>query len=149
MALGKVPGQGGDAELDEEGIFAEINITPLTDIFLVLLIIFMVTSSVIADAGARSGLRVNLPKGATKEVNPGSKDLTVAIGSDGKMMVDGKLVDGTELARLLAEAKGKDSSTQIIVHADEATAHGRVVQVMELAKTAGLSRLAISTRKAR
>ena len=52
MALGKVPGQGGDAELDEEGIFAEINITPLTDIFLVLLIIFMVTSSVIADAGA-------------------------------------------------------------------------------------------------
>ena len=58
---------------DEEGIFAEINITPLTDIFLVLLIIFMVTSSVMADAGARSGLRVNLPKGATKEVQISKK----------------------------------------------------------------------------
>ncbi len=149
MAIGKVPGGGGDSELDEEGIFAEINITPLTDIFLVLLIIFMVTSSVIADAGARSGLRVNLPKGATKEVSPGSKDVTVAIGSDGRMMVDGKLVDGTELARLFADAKTRDASTQIIVHADESTPHGRVVSVMELAKTAGLQRLAISTRKAR
>ncbi|HMY59969.1 MAG TPA: biopolymer transporter ExbD [Pseudomonadota bacterium] len=149
MAIGKVPGSAGEGDLDEEGIFAEINITPLTDIFLVLLIIFMVTSSVIADAGARSGLRVNLPKGATKEVSPGSKDVTVAIGQDGKMMVDGKLVDGTELARLFAEAKTRDPATQIIVHADESTAHGRVVSVMELAKTAGLSRLAISTRKAR
>lgn len=147
MAIGKVP--GSESDLDEDGIFAEINITPLTDIFLVLLIIFMVTSSVIADAGARSGLRVNLPKGATKEVSPGSKDVTVAIGSDGKMMVDGKVVDGTELARLFADANGRDPATQIIVHADETTAHGRVVSVMELAKTAGLSRLAISTRKAR
>lgn len=147
MAIGKVP--GSESDLDEDGIFAEINITPLTDIFLVLLIIFMVTSSVIADAGARSGMRVNLPKGATKEVSPGSKDVTVAIGSDGKMMVDGKVVDGTELARLFADAKGRDPATQIIVHADETTAHGRVVSVMELAKTAGLSRLAISTRKAR
>ncbi|HNK43956.1 MAG TPA: biopolymer transporter ExbD, partial [Pseudomonadota bacterium] len=127
MAIGKVPGSAGEGDLDEEGIFAEINITPLTDIFLVLLIIFMVTSSVIADAGARSGLRVNLPKGATKEVSPGSKDVTVAIGQDGKMMVDGKLVDGTELARLFAEAKTRDPATQIIVHADESTAHGRVV----------------------
>ena len=92
---------------------------------------------------------MNLPKGATKEVSPGSKDVTVAIGQDGKMMVDGKLVDGTELARLFAEAKTRDPATQIIVHADESTAHGRVVSVMELAKTAGLSRLAISTRKAR
>jgi len=147
MAIGKVP--GSESDLDEDGIFAEINITPLTDIFLVLLIIFMVTSSVIADAGARSGLRVNLPKGATKEVSPGSKDVTVAIGSDGKMMVDGKIVDGTELARLFAEAKGRDPSTQIIVHADESTAHGRVVSVMELAKSIGLHRLAIATRRSK
>lgn len=149
MAIGKVPGSGHDADFDEEGIFAEINITPLTDIFLVLLIIFMVTSSVIADAGARSGLRVNLPKGATKEVSPGQKDVTVAIGADGKMMVDGKLVDGNGLGQLLLAAKQRDPSTQIIVHADESTPHGRVVQVMELAKTTGLQRLAISTRKAR
>ncbi len=67
---------GGEGEL-----FADINITPLTDIFLVLLIIFMVTSSVMATDGARAGVRVNLPKGATKEIASNSKDVTVAINN--------------------------------------------------------------------
>ncbi len=80
MAMNVGPGSGSQ----DPDVMVEINTTPLIDVMLVLLIIFMVTSSVIADAGARSGLRVNLPKGATKEVNPGSKDLTVAIGPDGK-----------------------------------------------------------------
>jgi biopolymer transport protein ExbD len=144
MALGKLP--GGDDALDED-IFAEINITPLTDIFLVLLIIFMVTSSVMADAGARSGMRVNLPKGATREVNPSDRDVTIAITSDGKMVVRGKPVDAAELARILSEAQKKNPETQVIVQADEVTHHGRVVSVMELAKTAGLHRLAIATRR--
>jgi biopolymer transport protein ExbD len=63
MALGQVPGMGGDDDGGgSDGVFAEINITPLTDIFLVLLIIFMVTSSVIVNAGnygAKTGLKVN------------------------------------------------------------------------------------------
>ena len=67
MAIGKVPGSKDD-DLQEDGVFAEINITPLTDIFLVLLIIFMVTSSVIVNqssgGGTQSGLKVNLPKAA-------------------------------------------------------------------------------------
>ena len=144
MALGKVPGGGND--LDEEGIFAEINITPLTDIFLVLLIIFMVTSSVMADAGARSGMRVNLPKGAMREVNTQAQDITILITADGKLVIKGKAVDATELARLFSEAKQRSPDTQIIVQADESTHHGRVVSVMELAKSSGLHRLAIATR---
>jgi biopolymer transport protein ExbD len=146
MAIGKVPGEG---ELsDEEGIFAEINITPLTDIFLVLLIIFMVTSSVMADAGARSGLRVNLPKGATKEVQISKKDLTIAMAPDGKMVVRGQAVDAAQLQKLLDEAKAENPETQVIIQADETTHHGRVVSVMELAKTVGLHRLAIATKRA-
>ena len=147
MAIGKVP--GGDSELDEEGIFAEINITPLTDIFLVLLIIFMVTSSVMADAGARSGMRVNLPKGAMREVNTSTQDITILITADGKLVVKGKPVDATELAQMFNEAKQRSPDTQIIVQADESTHHGRVVSVMELAKTSGLHRLAIATRRSK
>src|SRR5215470_255651 len=128
---------------DGEGdLFADINITPLTDIFLVLLIIFMVTSSVMATDGARAGVRVNLPKGATKEISASGKDVTVAITTDGKMVVDGKEVAPDSLRRLFEEAKARDPETQVVVQADEATHHGRVVSVMELAKAAGLRRLA-------
>ncbi len=132
----------------EEALFAEINITPLTDIFLVLLIIFMVTSSVMASDSGRAGVRVNLPKGAAKEIKPGKKDVTVAVTTDGKMVVEGKEVSADTLAKLFADAVARDPETQVIVQADEQTHHGRVVSVMELAKAAGLRRLAIATRKA-
>jgi biopolymer transport protein ExbD len=133
---------GGEADL-----FADINITPLTDIFLVLLIIFMVTSSVMATDGARAGVRVNLPKGATKEISVNAKDVTVAITTDGKMVVDGKEVSADSLRKIFDDARARDAETQVVVQADEATHHGRVVAVMELAKAAGLRRLAIATRR--
>jgi biopolymer transport protein ExbD len=134
-------------EEEAEGIFAEINITPLTDIFLVLLIIFMVTSSVMAEQGARSGVSVHLPQGATRELAPGASDVTVAITQNGKMVVDGKEVDPDALKAIFVKAHAKDPETQVIVQADELTHHGRVVGVMELAKSAGLRRLAIATRR--
>ena len=139
----------GPDEGDEGAIFAQINITPLTDIFLVLLIIFMVTSSVMASDGARAGVRVNLPKGATKELAPNARDVTVAITTEGKMVVDGKEVSADTLRQLFEDARKRDPETQVVVQADEATHHGRVVAVMELAKAAGLRRLAIATRRAR
>lgn len=142
MAMSGPKDDGGEADL-----FADINITPLTDIFLVLLIIFMVTSSVMATDGARAGVRVNLPKGATKEISASAKDVTVAITTDGKMVVDGKEVSPDSLRKIFDDAHARDAETQVVVQADEATHHGRVVAVMELAKAAGLRRLAIATRR--
>ena len=139
--------QSGDDPSAEGGIFAEINITPLTDIFLVLLIIFMVTSSVMAKAdAARSGMKVNLPHGASKDISAGKTDVTVGIDKDGNMLVDGKQVAVDTLRAIFDEAKAKDAEAQVIVQADENAHHGRVVAVMELAKAAGLHRLAIATR---
>ena len=140
-------GPKGDDLSGESDLFADINITPLTDIFLVLLIIFMVTSSVMATDGARAGVRVNLPKGATKEIASSAKDVTVAITTDGKMVVDGKEVSAESLRKIFDDAHARDAETQVVVQADEATHHGRVVAVMELAKAAGLRRLAIATRR--
>jgi biopolymer transport protein ExbD len=144
MALG---GPREDNSSGEGELFADINITPLTDIFLVLLIIFMVTSSVMATDGARAGVRVNLPKGATKEISTNARDITVAITTDGKMVVDGKELSAEALRSKFEDAKKRDADTQVVVQADEATHHGRVVAVMELAKAAGLRRLAIATRR--
>jgi biopolymer transport protein ExbD len=147
MAMSGPKADSGD---EEEAIFADINITPLTDIFLVLLIIFMVCSSVMAsDAGARAGVKVNLPRGATKEISTSASDITVAITTEGKMVVDGKEVSAEALRARFEAARAKDAETQVVVQADEATHHGRVVAVMELAKAAGLRRLAIATRRAR
>jgi biopolymer transport protein ExbD len=149
MAIG---GPSADEESGggEGSIFAEINITPLTDIFLVLLIIFMVTSSVMAKVdAARSGVKVNLPHGAAKEVSAGKNDVTVAITTDGMMVVDGKEITADALKALFDAARARDAETQVIVQADADTHHGRVVAVMELAKAAGLHRLAIATRRAK
>src|SRR4051812_21606645 len=149
MAMGKAP---GDGEGEEVG-FAEINITPLTDIFLVLLIIFMVTSSVIVQqspaGGAQAGLKVNLPKGGTTDVTARATDLSVAILTDGRFVLGGNTVSEDELKRAFAAAQQKNPDTIVIIQADEGVPHGTVVQVMELAKSVGLGQLAIGVREAK
>jgi biopolymer transport protein ExbD len=149
MAMGKVP--GGSEGDDADGVFSEINITPLTDIFLVLLIIFMVTSSVIVNQGqgaAKAGLKVNLPKGSAADVTPATTDLSVAVLSDGRLVLAGDVVSADELRKALAEAQAKNPSTLVVIQADEGVPHGRVVEVMEMAKGAGLAQLAIGVREA-
>jgi biopolymer transport protein ExbD len=148
MAMGNLPGSEGD---DADGVFSEINITPLTDIFLVLLIIFMVTSSVIVNQGqgaAKAGLKVNLPKGSAADVTTATTDLSVAVLSDGRLILAGDVVSPDELKKALANAQAKNPSTLVVIQADEGVPHGKVVEVMEMAKGAGLAQLAIGVREA-
>ncbi|HKA91420.1 MAG TPA: biopolymer transporter ExbD [Haliangiales bacterium] len=142
MALGKLP----DEEAGAGGIFAEINITPLTDIFLVLLIIFMVSSSVIVETASREGVKVNLPKGASHDIDPGAKSLVVSVLKNNDIFVSGQPIKEEDLKALFVSSVAKDANTQVIIEADEGVTHGTVVHVMELAKDAGLVRLAIATR---
>ena len=150
MALGQVPGSNNhdDAELEEAAGFSDINITPLTDIFLVLLIIFMVTSSVIVNSsnGAKAGLKVNLPQGGVADVATQSSDISVAILSDGRLVLSGNVVSADELKQAFDDARAKNPDTMVVVQADEGVSHGKVVEVMEMAKTAGLGQLAIGVR---
>jgi len=147
MAIGGPKSQGGDDE-DESAVFGEINITPLTDIFLVLLIIFMVTSTALVEqgqSGAGAGVRVDLPKGAAQEIARAAKDFPITITSDGQIAVEGKSIDLDALKTRLGELAKNDPDTQIIIQADVKALHGRVVDVMEAAKAVGLTRLAIAT----
>lgn len=149
MAIGGPQNGGDEAEGGEGGggIFADINITPLTDIFLVLLIIFMVTTTAITEAGQdRGGFKVNLPKGEKGDAGQVARDLVVAILSDGRAVIGGKVQDEATLEKTFAASARLNPDTVLVVQADEGVAHGRVVAVMETARKAGLSRLAIATR---
>jgi biopolymer transport protein ExbD len=148
MAIGAPESNGEDHEIESVGgIFADINITPLTDIFLVLLIIFMVTTTAIAEAGNdEGGFKVNLPRGAKSDETGIARDLTVAVLEDGRTVVAGKVLDEDALRAAFTTARSQNPDTIVMFQADAGVAHGRVVQVMELARRAGLSRLAIATR---
>jgi biopolymer transport protein ExbD len=141
------PSNGEEHEESAGGIFAEINITPLTDIFLVLLIIFMVTTTAIAEAGGQNGgLKVTLPRGGKAGEAQEVHDLAVAILADGRVVIGGRVVDQAVLKDVLAKAHDQNPDTLVLVQADEGVIHGRVVEVMDLARRQGLSRLAIATR---
>lgn len=151
MAIAKLP----DADLDgaEESIFAEINVTPLTDIFLVLLLIFMVGSTMAVKKAKddiksekSQGLKVNLPSGAAQEIDPGRKSIIVAIQKNGQLQVNGVAVAEADLDRYFQESFNGDADTQVVIKADAGVNHGRVVGVMERAKQVGLKRLAIATK---
>lgn len=143
-----------EADIDDGGdeIFAEINITPLTDIFLVLVIIFIISGSAAVEkvkqdqiASKSSGLKINLPSGEAREIDPGSKSLIVIIQKDGIIAVNEKRIADKDLERIFMAAFARDKNTQIVIRADAGVSHGVVVSVMERAKRVGLSRLAIAT----
>lgn len=151
MAIAKLP----DADLEgaEESIFSEINVTPLTDIFLVLLLIFMVGSTLAVKKAKddiksekSQGLKVNLPSGAAQEIDPGRKSIIVAIQKNGQLQVNGVAVAEADLDRYFQESFNADVDTQVVIKADAGVNHGRVVGVMERAKQVGLKRLAIATK---
>ena len=162
MALGKLPDQDGDDEGGGESIFAEINITPLTDVFLVMVIIFMVSALAVqvearqekkkvaeaqeqSEVEKRSGLKVNLPQGQAQEIDTTKQSLVLTVPLQGDVDVGGKRIADAELDNLFRAAYARDKNTQVVLKADKGVQHGRVVNLMERAKQAGLTRLAIGT----
>src|SRR5207237_3835138 len=108
-------------------VFSDINITPLTDIFLVLLIIFMVTSTAAVEAGqggAGAGVRVDLPKGAARELKAQARDFPVAILQDGRTVIEGKVVDAGALRERFQKLLKDAPEAQVIIQADTGVMHG-------------------------
>jgi biopolymer transport protein ExbD len=129
---------------DEESIVAEINITPLTDIFLVLLIIFMISSTAMME----SGLQVKLPSAKTTAANPNanSKPIYVTVAKDGQIRVNDKTSTDETLSSVLKEALGQSSDKTVIIRGDESIFLGKAVKIMDAARTAGADKIAIATQ---
>jgi biopolymer transport protein ExbD len=120
------------------GLITDINVTPLVDIMLVLLIIFMLTAHLIA----RQVIEVQLPKAAqSSAVNPTT--LAVTLTREGRMFLNGVPSTPDALRAAIQASVAKDPKTQVIVAGDKNVSHGRVVWVLDLVKSLGVTSFAI------
>lgn len=126
-----------DSGADE--IVAEINVTPLTDIFLVLLIIFMVTSTALTQQAAR----VNLPRAQSGPAGP--TGVVVTATADHRLAVNGKTVALDGLATALAGALAAAPEKSVILQGDRSVVLEDAVRIMTIAKSAGAEKIAIAT----
>jgi biopolymer transport protein ExbD len=123
------------------GVIAQINVTPLVDVCLVLLIILMVSSTVIV----AQTLKVQLPKAHTTD-GPAEKPVTVVLLKDGSARWNDEEIDEAAVAGKVAEAVAKDPEMNLVVSADKQVEHGRVVHMLDIAKTAGVAKFAINVQ---
>jgi biopolymer transport protein ExbD len=122
---------------DDDGTIQGINVTPLVDITLVLLIIFMVTAKIIVS----QSLPLDLPKAAQ------GQEIQLVFGlelhANGDTVVDGKKVAGEEAILPLAkEALQKNTELRAVIRADTSVPHGRVIRALDLLKQAGVAKIA-------
>src|SRR5580704_6653731 len=117
---------------------AEINVTPLVDVMLVLLIIFMVTAPLMT-----SGVSVDLPKTSSQPLNTDSEPLTVSINAKGAIFLQNEPVDLTDLVAKLQAIGQNNPDRRIFVRGDKANTYGRIMEVMGTITEGGFTKVAL------
>ena len=129
----------GGASDEDEGLIAGINVTPLVDVTLVLLIIFMVTARIIVS----QGMPMDLPKSASGEAL--QTVFAVELTADGKTRVDSEAVaDDESVVPLAKKAKAKNKELRAVIRADKKVEHGRVIHVLDLLRRSGIAKIAFA-----
>lgn len=119
---------------------SEINMTPLVDVMLVLVVIFILTAPLLVSA-----VKVDLPKAPSADVADAPKSISVSIDKAGRVYVGDKSSSLTDLAIALKQAAERSADTEVQLRADTTVPYGRVVEVMGLAQKAGLNRIGFVT----
>jgi biopolymer transport protein ExbD len=132
-----VAGQTDDRDDD---LITSINVTPLVDVVLVLLIILMVTANAIA---SRS-IPMDLPEAAVTEATP--ETLTVSLDRDGKLYLDGSEVNETELRRRIRDSREGNDDLRAVIAADGGREHREVVRLIDLLRQERVTKFAINVR---
>lgn len=125
---------------DDQEIMAEINMTPLIDIMLVLLIIFMVTSSI----SLESGLDIDIPSTKSKTSSQSSDAVIVSLAKDGQIFVQGTLTTMETIEQMIGEALKDQKTSLVVFEGDKEATLGRAIEIMDLAKSAGADKFAIA-----
>ena len=133
--MGPIVGKG------RKGLVADINVTPLVDVMLVLLIIFMVTAPMMTQ-----GLEVNLPETTAKSLRQQEEPLLVTIDKDGLIYLGKVKVDQALLRQQLSSLPDEKKKQPIYLRADQAVPYGSVIATMAEIKRAGFAKLGMVTR---
>jgi biopolymer transport protein TolR len=128
---------------DERGMMAQINVTPLVDVMLVLLVIFMVTAPMM-----QQGVQVNLPKADTKGMNAQEDTVVVAVDKNGRIFINKDEVPSGDVRRKLVEMFATRTKKEVFLKADAGVPYGEVVRAMADIKGAGIERLGMVTEPA-
>jgi len=127
---------------EREKLISEINITPLTDVMMVLLVIFMVTTPFIM----QGAIKINLPSAKAPSDEVADKNIIIGVTESGKIYLNGAEVqDEAGLTTGLKNLIVKTGNTRVIIEGDKNSKHGDIVRVMGIAREAGAEKLAIST----
>jgi biopolymer transport protein TolR len=133
-----------DASSQREGTtIAQINVTPLVDVMLVLLVIFMVTAPII-----QQGVQVNLPQARTNPIPGTEEPLVVTINKNGRIYLNDNAVSLTELGQKLRAIKKLKADKQVNLRADQDVRYGTVMKTIAEIKQAGIEKLGMVTRPA-
>jgi biopolymer transport protein ExbD len=119
-------------------VMTEINITPFTDVVLVLLIIFMITTPLFV----QSGIKIKLPNANSTE-NESGKNIVITIAPDGATQLNNRLVEENTLQEELTAQLTSHPNAAVIINADKSVQYDRVVRILDLSKKAGARRLAL------
>ena len=128
---------------NNRGVMAEINVTPLVDVMLVLLVIFMVTAPMM-----QQGVQVNLPKADTKAMTPAEEAVVVSVDKSGKVFIDKEEIPAADLRKRLSAMFVTRAKKEVFLKADAGVPYGEVVRTMADIKGAGVERLGMVTEPA-
>jgi len=123
----------------EDDIITGINVTPLVDIMLVLLIIFMLTANIIA----RPSIEVELPQASTGQA-PEPTTLALTLTKEGELFLNGAPTNEEMLRAYIPEVAKTDPKAQAIISADKEVSHGRVIWLIDLVRTGGVFKFALN-----
>lgn len=119
-----------------------LELTPLVDVIFQLLIFFLLTATFVKNPN----FEINLPKASSKLTTNVKKDLTVVVTSDGRYKYEAEEVEEDELEEIFEQEFENNPTAIILIRADTDSRHGKVVEVMDLAKKVGFTRLGIAVR---
>ncbi len=130
----------GSRDNSDRGTMSQINVTPLVDVMLVLLVIFMVTAPMM-----QQGVQVNLPKAETKALPSQEETVIVSIEKSGRLFINSSEVSNAELRSKLMTMLANRSKKEVFLKADRDVPYGEVVRTMAEIKGAGVERLGMIT----